>query len=110
MHRCPPSFTHGFGFIRAKNNRVKPKNGRARSLVSWHGARNPANQMAACLCLPPRVGDRAFFLSDHPVVPDPASGLIGSPTVPSSLRLLRFLLFGQSSPLFMIDRMACGGV
>ncbi len=39
-----------------------------------------------------------------------ASGLIGSPTEPSSRRLLRFAFFTGSSPAPMSERMAVGAV
>jgi len=39
-----------------------------------------------------------------------ASGLIGSPTLPSTLKLLRSLEAGRSSPHFMKVRIAVGAV
>ena len=60
--------------------------------------------------LPPRVDDRAALAADHLPVPEPASGLIGSPTVPSTRSEERSWRCGYSSPTFTNERISVGAV
>jgi len=55
-------------------------------------------RMPPVLGLPPGVDDRAAAIADDAVIPFQASGLIGSPTEPSSLSEARLVLFTGASP------------
>jgi len=60
--------------------------------------------------LPPGIHYRAMLVPDNIVVHIHASGFIGSPTVPRSLRLDRSLFLGHSSPLLSRALIAVGAV
>ncbi len=68
--------------------------------------------IAARFRLPPRIDDRAALLARrHGGTTSQASGLIGSPTVPSSFSDLRLVLFDKfARPAPMSARIAVGAV
>jgi len=71
-------------------------------------ARQRADQYPAGFRLPPGVDDRTAAVAHDTVIPLHASGLIGSPTDPSSRRLWRDQAFTGASPSRMSERIAVG--